>query len=177
MRIRLSFVILLLFGLLVDLSESKEIFDYKNLEGLQKVNEIITVEIRVSGEEPFNLDETQIKDIVRNKLREAKIQFDGANKANASLIINIEGESTGGGGAKITTKLLLSSRLSSPFKQENKISIIVWGTEKHEEQLMSFDPEKRKLNKIKGKLNERVYSTVEELMSRFQNDFKKANLK
>lgn len=177
MRIRLAFVILFLFGLFVEFSESRDIFDYKNLEGLQKVNEIITVEIGVSGEEPFNLDETKIKDIIRKKLREDKIQIDATNKANATFIIKIGGESTGGGGAKVTIKLILLSRISSPFKQENKISAIVWSTEKHEEQLMSFDQEKRKIIKIKGKLNERVYSIVEELMSRFQNDYKTANIK
>lgn len=177
MRIRLAFVILLLFGLLIDLSESKEIFDYKNLEGLQKVNEIMTVEIRVSGDEPFNLEETKIKDIIKKELREAKIQIDNANNSNATFVINIDGESTGGGGATFTIKLTLLSRVFSPFKQENKISAIIWSTEKHEEQVQSYDREKKKIITIRGKLNERVYLAVKEIMNKFQNDYKKANLK
>ena len=177
MRLRLAFVMLFLFGLFVEPVASEEILDYKNLEGLQKVNEIMTVGIRVSGTEPFDIEETKIRDIVRNKLREAKIQIDKTNKANANFIINIKGETTGGGGARFTIRLTLHSRVSSPFKQDNKISAIIWSTENHEEQVMSYDPDKKKLIKIKGNLNDRVYSAVEEIMNMFQNDFKKATLK
>ena len=61
MRLRLAFVMLFLFGLFVEPVASEEILDYKNLEGLQKVNEIMTVGIRVSGTEPFDIEETKIR--------------------------------------------------------------------------------------------------------------------
>ncbi len=177
MRMRILLGIAFVFGLLIGLAESKDILDQKNLEGLQKVNEVMTVEVRLSGDEPFDLEETKIKDILRKKLGEVKVQIDTANKANANLLIKIEGESMGGGGARIVTNLILFSRVASPFKRDNNIPAIIWSAENREEQVMSYDPEKKRLTKIKGKLNERVYGAIEAIMTKFQSDYKKANPK
>jgi hypothetical protein len=166
------FFFLLSFGQ-YQLCEGKD-FDYTNLEGLKSVNEVIRVEINVAGDEPFNLNETKIKEIITNKLRDAKIQVDHTNKANANLVTSIDGETTGGGGARFIVRLSLFSRVISPFKQESKISAIIWSTEIHDEQVMKYDPEKQQLKKVKGDLNNRVYSVIEEAMHKFKSDLKKS---
>jgi hypothetical protein len=177
MRVKTALLMVFLLGLLIDASGAKDVFDHRNLQGLQKVNEIIVVDVRVSGDEPFDLEESKVKDIVIRKLREAKIQIDSTNKANANIMVKIQGETTGGGGARLVTDLILFSRVSSPFGQENNIPVVVWNTETHDEQVMSYDPEKKKLVKVRGKLNERAYAAVEAVMTKFQADHKKAKLK
>lgn len=177
MRIKLVFMILIFSRLFIGDGQCGEVLDYKNLEGLQKVNERITVESKLSGDEPFNLEETIIKQIIFKKVDELKIQIDKTNESNSRFNVNIEGVTTGGGGARFTIQINILSRISSPFKPENKIFSIIWNKEKREEQVMSYDKEKKKVVSVKGKLNERVYVTIEEIMNAFQYDYKRANTK
>ncbi len=177
MRIKLVFMILIFSRLFIGDGQCGEVFDYKNLEGLQKVNERITIESKLSGDEPFNLEETKIKQIIFKKLDKLKIQIDKANESDASFNVNIEGVTTGGGGARFSIQIAILSRISSPFKPENKIFSIIWSKEKTDEQTMSYNREKKKVVLVKGKLNERVYATIEKIMNAFQYDYKMANTK
>jgi hypothetical protein len=155
--------------------QCKDILDYKNLEGLQTINERITIEINVSGDEPFNLDESKIRDVIKKRLRDINIKFD--NESNTHLFLKIDGETTGGGGSKQTIKLSLLSLISSPFKNENKISVILWFTEIHKSDVMTYDPEKQRIINVNGPINERMYITIEEMLNKFQQDYKNSNKK
>jgi len=161
MNVKFVFLMAILLCFLTVNGQCKDILDYKNLEGLKTINERITIEINVSADESFNLDEGKIRDVIKKKLRDMKLQING--KSNNSLFLNIDGKTTGGGGSQHTIKLSLLSRIPSPFKTENKIQTILWFTERHESNVMRFDPDKKKIVNVKGSINSRVYGTVDDI--------------
>ena len=135
------------------------------------------MDLSLTGSEPLNLDEGQIKKIILASLHSLKIGTDDPDTINANLHVTVCGVTTGGGGADMTVKLSLISRVTSPYKKDRMISAIIWAREKQDKQAVTFDAEKKKMVNVKVSVNERIYSAVEELMGIFQDDYNKANTK
>lgn len=177
MKTFMPYVFIYFFVMLTGVVEGKDITSYQNLKGLQKISKTIPMDLSLTGSEPLNLDEGQIRKIIFASLRSLKIGTDDSPDVNASINVTVSGVTTGGGGADITVTLSLMSRVTSPYKEDHVISAIIWAREKHDKQAMTFDAEKKKMVNVKVSVNERIYSAVEELMGLFQEDYKKANTK
>jgi hypothetical protein len=154
--------------------EAKEIVGYKNLQGIDRINERITFDIHVTGDEPFDIDETKLIDIIKSNLKKSAIEIDNTNNANANIAVELNGETTGGGGARIAGELILYSQVASPFDDNIKIPAIIWRTKIFHEQVMAYNPKIKKLSKVEGPINERVYRSVNEAMAVFQKEYKMA---
>jgi hypothetical protein len=163
------------FAMLIGIAEGRDITSYQNLEGLRKVSKAILTDLSLTGSEPVDLDQHRITNIILARLQSLKIDTNESKIVNATINVTINGVTTGGGGGDITVQLSLTSRITSPYKHDNKISVIIWTREKHDKQAMTFDAEKKKMVNVKVSVNERIYSAVEELMGIFQEDYKKAN--
>jgi len=177
MKTVMPYLCICFFVMLTGVVEGKDITSYQNLEGLRKVSKTIPMDLSLTGSEPLNLDEGQIKKIILTRLERLKVGAEDSSNVNAGFQVTVSGVTTGGGGADITVKLSLISRVTSPYKKDRMISAIIWAREKQDKQAVTFDAEKKKMVNVKVSVNERIYSAVEELMGIFQDDYNKANTK
>ena len=171
------FIFMGFVAMLTGIAEGRDITSYQNLEGLQKVSKTILTDLSLTGSDAVTVDQNRITKIILTGLQRLRIDTDDAKNVNEKVTVTISGVTTGGGGADITVKLSLISRVASPYKKDHMISAIIWSREKQDKQAMTFDAEKKKMVNVNVSVNERIYSAVEELMGLFREDYTKANTK
>lgn len=150
---------------------------YKNLEGLEKIGETIDVRINFRGDEPFDVESSEIRDYIKSYLQQNGIKLESTGSAGARIRCSISGETTGGGGAEYQVIVSVYARVESPFIKQKKIDGILWQGNKAEKQLMSYDKEAKMVIKPRGKISQRVKITLQEILSNLVSDMKKANVK
>jgi hypothetical protein len=149
---------------------------WDNLVGIKNLDKQFTVHLDLQGAEEFDLSANRVQQILVRRFEDAKLVGTGATlKPRADVFIS--GYPTGGGGGSWTVEMTLTASVSSPFAKDHKIQAIVWRAQKSDQQIMSYDPDKKKVQHPVTALSKRVETTVSEVAELLIQDLKKANLK
>ena len=172
-RISYRLVLIGVFVLSSTLLIAGELTPFWNLAGIEKVQETIPVRLNFKGADEFRIDDKKVCEIIKNVLDSVGIKSSGSGNGIPMVGVTISGESMGGGGARYRVILYVRATILSPFAKNHSVDVILWISEAAGDETMRFDPAKG-LVKPKSQINERVYTSVHEVVSRLADDFKRA---
>lgn len=170
----LSIPIQLLTLILGSIGSASERGDWTNLVGLSAISETVSVSLNLEGAEDFDLKAERLRDLARGRLKDEGL-LRPEDSQLPSVAVFIVGHSGGGGGAEYTIRLVLSSRVPSPFIKDRSIRATVWHASESDRQLMRYDSATKKVVKPAGPLQQRVEATLLQVIEALVADIRKAN--